>query len=152
MAKIAISIHIQDEQRISARVEKTAVIHIGLNASLSQGGNSLMFSSPAGMERFREKLAPLDDMRARREQENQNLTKPEGGGEPAKELEKKLVVGNDTQAVVEIEDEDEITLSCTLLEAAVQIGPNVTVSATHQKMAALKKEMGYALETARRTR
>ena len=60
MAKIAVSIHIKDEQRISARVEETAVIHIGLNSSLSQGGNSLKFSSPAGMERFREKLAPLE--------------------------------------------------------------------------------------------
>ena len=68
-----------------------------------------------------------------------------------KELGKKLVTGNDTRAVVEIEDEDEITLSCTLLEATVQIGPHVTVSATHQKMAALKKQIGYALETARGT-
>ena len=145
MAKTTISIHIKDEQRISARVEENAVIHIGLNASLSQGGNSLKFSSPAGMERFREKLAPLERTRAWLEQENQGSMKPEGGGEPAK----KLVAGNDTRAVVEIEDEDEITLSCTPLEVTVQIGPHVSLKSSHQKMADLNRQMGHALKTAR---
>ena len=92
-------------------------------------------------------------MRARLEQENQGLMKPEAsggpddGGEPAK----KPVVGNDTRAVVEIEDDDEITLSCTLEDVTVQIGPHVSLKSSHQKIADLKRQMGYALETARRT-
>ena len=153
MAKTTISIHIKDEQRISARVEETAVIHIGLNASLSQGGNRLTFSSPAGMERFRRKLAPLESKRARREQENQEYTEPEGDEAKAKKPrtgnDTRVVVGNDTRAVVEIEDEDEITLSCTTDETTVRIGPHVKVSATHQKMAELKKRIGYALMEAK---
>ena len=151
MAKIDISIHIGNEQRISARVEETTVIHIGLNSSLSQGGNSLKFSSPAGMEQFRDKLDPLERMRAWLEQENQGLMKPEVSGETTKELGKKLVAGNDTRAVVEIEDDDEITLSCTLEDVTVRIGRHVSLKSSHQKIADLKRKMGYALETARRT-